>query len=268
VVVSALAALRLEGVSKTFGGLHALSDVTFDVHRNRIVGLIGPNGAGKTTLLDVVAGLERPTRGRVFMADTETTGWPAHRIAALGMARSYQNLRLFPDMTVLENVMVGYHARQHTGLWSALLHTRREFSEERRAREEALRLLGLFALDDRAGALATDLSYGQQRRVEIARALAMDPRLLLMDEPAAGVTSTEIGRLLGIIRELRGDGRTIVLIEHNMRVVREICDEVVVLNLGSVIAHGPPDEVLRDPSVVQVYLNQGYEPESSGQNGA
>ncbi len=248
----------MDGITKEYGGLTALSDVTFRVPVGRIVGLIGPNGAGKTTLVDVIAGLSRPSKGHIYINETDIAGWAPHRIAALGIARTYQQVRLVPDMSVLDNLILGHHSRQKNGFFGAILSGRRERDDERDGRDEALRLLELIGLPHYANRLGSELSFGEQRRIEIARALAMDPSLLLMDEPTAGVTSSEIGRLLDIIGNIRKRERTILLIEHNMRVVREICDEVVVLNLGTVIAQGPPDEVLSDPTVIKVYLSQGH----------
>jgi ABC-type branched-subunit amino acid transport system ATPase component len=254
---AASTALRVQGISKEYGGVAALSNVTFAVPTGRIVGLIGPNGAGKTTLIDVVAGLLRPTTGQVFIHATETTGWPAHRLAAAGVARTYQQVRLVPDMPVIDNIILGYHKRQTTGFVSTIFNTRPERDGERAARNEATRLLDLVGLPQHAGRLAGELSFGEQRRIEIARALAMDPTLILMDEPTAGVTSREIGRLLELIDGIRKIQRTILLVEHNMRVVREICDHVIVMNLGSVLTQGVPAAVLSDPVVIRAYLGQG-----------
>ena len=246
--------LRVEGLGRRFGGVEALSEVSFEVGHGEICGLIGPNGAGKTTLINAVTGVIPPTAGRILFAGTDIAGLAPHKIARAGVARSYQNIQLFGDMSVLDNVIVGRHVHIESLLPSAWLLLPRERREEALAEEEAHALLGRLGLADLAEARASTLSYGDQRRVEIARALALRPRLLLLDEPAAGMNEAETEKLGEFIVSLRPHGYTILVVEHHMDLIMKICDRIVVLDFGRKIAAGSPDEVSRDPAVLEAYL--------------
>lgn len=249
-----MALLEVSGLSKRFGGLQAVREVSFRVETGTVKAVIGPNGAGKTTLFNLISGVAAPDAGRVTFQGQDIQGRPAHRVAALGLSRTFQQIRLFPDMTVLENVMVGAHLRGRAGFLAGLLHLPATWREERaleaRARE-ALEVLELGAL---AAAEATSLSYGQQRGVELARALAAEPSLLLLDEPAAGLNLRETAELSRLIGRIRSRGVTVLLVEHDMSLVMEISDEVAVLCFGEKIADARPLEVQRDPEVIRVYL--------------
>jgi ABC-type branched-subunit amino acid transport system ATPase component len=247
--------LECDGVGRTFGGLVALDRVSFAVAEGEIFGLIGPNGAGKTTLFNIMTGLLPPTAGHVRFRGGDITRRSADQIAAMGIARTFQNIRLFREMSALGNVCIGQHVRTSTTLLEAVLATRRYRAEEARVRARAGDLLDLVGLGGRAGTPARELAYGDQRRLEIARALATEPRLLLLDEPAAGMNPSETQALMALIQRLRRDlGLGILLIEHDMKVVMGVCDHVVVLNFGRKIAHGTPQEVRADPGVIEAYL--------------
>ena len=247
--------LECDGVSRAFGGLIAVDGVSFAVPDGEIVGLIGPNGAGKTTLFNIITGLLRPTAGRVRFRGADITRRSADDIAALGVARTFQNIRLFREMSALGNVSLGQHVRTGATLLDAVLASRRYRTEEARVRARAGALLDLVGLGRRAGTPARELSYGDQRRLEIARALATEPRLLLLDEPAAGMNPAETQSLMALIQRLRRDlGIGVLLIEHDMKVVMGVCDRVVVLNFGRKIAEGTPPQVRADPAVIEAYL--------------
>jgi len=247
--------LSADSVVKKFGGLAAVDGVSFDVCKGEIVSIIGPNGAGKTTLFNVLTGLQRADSGEIRLEGRPIQRLPAERIAALGIARTFQNIRLFGAMTVFENVMVGMHCRIRYGYASALLRGPHFRREEASAREKAMELLTFTGLNDRASELAANLPYGDQRRLEIARALAVGPKLLLLDEPAAGMNPRESGRLSEFVRRLRDEkGLTILMIEHQMNVVMNISDRILVLDYGRKIAEGPPACIRENPDVIEAYL--------------
>ncbi|MGE5372617.1 MAG: ABC transporter ATP-binding protein [Solirubrobacterales bacterium] len=248
--------LELKNVSQDFGGLRALDSVSLAVEKNEIFGLIGPNGAGKTTLFNLVTGIYKPTAGALFFAGKPITGQPPYRLARKGIARTFQNIRLFKKLSVIDNVRVGMHGVTPSTPLAALLAAKQRNHEERRQRERARELLDLVGLADRAMELADSLPYGEQRRLEIARALALNPSLLLLDEPAAGMNAREKEELLNYIRQIRDLGVTILLVEHDMNVVMNICERISVLDYGRKIAEGTPDVVRSDERVIQSYLGK------------
>ncbi|NLW80751.1 MAG: ABC transporter ATP-binding protein [Desulfovibrionales bacterium] len=248
--------LQLDGVSKNFGGLPALQSVTFGVPKGRLTALIGPNGAGKSTLINCVTGLLPPTSGSVHFESVDISGLPAHRIAHLGITRTFQNLRLFPRLSVLDNVLTGLTCEGGTSMCMAMLRLPVLRHRERQLRLRALEAMDRFGLSDKAGWPAAVLAYGDKKRVELARATVGNPRLLLLDEPVAGLNAEETASVGEQLRTLRRAGQTILLIEHDMDLVMNIADHVVVLDSGQCIATGTPDEVRRNPLVLEAYLGR------------
>ena len=246
--------LRATNITQRFGGLTAVDNVNFELNRGEVVGIIGPNGAGKTTFFNVLTGMYDPTEGKVYFKDRDITGMKPFEITEYGLARTFQNIRLFSGMTVLENVMVGLTCRTKANLFDAVFRTPRHRNEEAAAEKRALEILEITGLADFRYHYATSLPYGLQRRLEIARAIASDPAVLLLDEPAAGMNEQETTDLMEFILKLKGLGYSILLIEHDMRFVMSICERIYVLNHGKLIAEGKPQEIKADPLVIEAYL--------------
>lgn len=250
--------LTTHKLHRFFGGLHAVEDVSFSVPGGAIKAIIGPNGAGKTTLFNLIAGTLSPHQGEVYFRGSRITGWRAHAIARLEITRTFQTTKLFPQMTVLENVMVGRHPRTRSGFVAGMLNLPRTWREEKESRDKAMSILDDLGLSGYASQIASNLSFGRQRLVEFARALATEPQLLLLDEPAAGLNIYETQALAELILKIRGRGVTCLVVEHDMSLVMNISDDVVVLDQGRKIAEGPPRVIQRDPEVIRVYLGDDH----------
>ena len=246
--------LRLSSVTKNFGGLSAVCDLSFDLEPGVIMGLIGPNGAGKTTVFNLITGIYRPETGDIFFNGRSLLKLPGHRRVAMGIARTFQTIRLFRNLSVLENVLAGCHCRMKAGVLGSMFRLPARQREEREALRSALNVLELVGLGDRSEQLAKNLSYGNQRLLEIARALATGPRLLILDEPAGGMNEQETTRLVSLISGIRDGGISVLLIEHDMTLVMRACERILVMEYGRRIAEGTPEEIRRDPRVVEAYL--------------
>jgi branched-chain amino acid transport system ATP-binding protein len=250
--------LKAEKVSEVFGGLKAVSDFDFHINQGELVGLIGPNGAGKTTAFNLFTGVYQPTTGTITFDGKSIVGLKPYEITQRGIARTFQNIRLFSELTVLENVKIAFHFHVKYGLLESVLRVGRYFHEEEQIEAESMKLLKIFHLEDKADEVAKNLPYGAQRRLEIARALAAKPKLLLLDEPAAGMNPQETKELMEMIRWIRQEfGLTVLLIEHDMSLVMGICERIYVLEYGMVIASGTPDVIKNDPEVIRAYLGAG-----------
>jgi ABC-type branched-subunit amino acid transport system ATPase component len=251
--------LTVEGLSKVFGGLRAVDDVSFQVGESQIIGLIGPNGAGKTTCFNLISGFIPPTTGKVLFKDQEITHMSANKIASLGMVRTFQHTSVFPDLTVYDNVLTGMHLQSIKQMKNAFFRRKEYLRNEALLSKEIWRILDLMNLSKNANVQAKNLPYGDQRRLEIAIALAAKPQLLLLDEPAAGMNDTESAILVSIIRSLKQEGLSILIVEHDMKVVMNLCDYIVVLDQGAKICEGTPESVRRNPQVIKVYLGVSEE---------
>lgn len=249
--------LSLENVRKEFGGLVALHKVDFHVNEGEILGIIGPNGAGKTTLINVITGVYDVTEGKITLEDENLAPFNMHQIVQKGVSRTFQNIRLFDGMSVIENLVVGMHTKLEANFFQSIFPSKKEKEEERKAYEKSKELLELVGLQDSADVVATSLSYGEKRRLEIARAMAASPKILLLDEPAAGMNDSESRQLKDLIKKINKEyNKTIVIIEHDMNLMMSVCDRMVVLNFGEKIAEGFPREIQDNPAVIDAYLGE------------
>lgn len=255
--------LELNNITKNFGGISALTDVSFKINEGEIFGLIGPNGAGKTTMFNIITNMFLPTSGEISFLGEKISGTKPHKITDKGICRTFQNIRLFSQMTVLENVLVGGHCRIKSGVISSVIRTKSQRKEEEFIRETATDLLELVGLSSYSEVVAENLAYGQQRRLEIARALASNPKLLLLDEPAAGMNETETEDLFDLIKKVQKRGITVLLIEHDMPFVMKLCDRITVLNFGKKLAEGTPQEIQNNKDVIEAYLGSEEDEQSA-----
>ena len=251
--------LSIKGVNKSFGGLKALSEVSLDVHKNTIYGLIGPNCAGKTTFFNVITGLYEPDSGEFILNGKHYEPTAVHEVAKAGIARTFQNIRLFGEMTALENVMVGRHVRTKGSVLGSIFRTKTVRKEEADIKEKAMELLEYVGIGQYHDYVARNLAYGIQRRLEIARALATEPKLLALDEPAAGMNSTEKLELTQLLRRISNDGTTILIIEHDVKLIMSLCNEMTVLDYGKILAQGTPEQVRENPAVIEAYIGGAKE---------
>lgn len=260
--------LTVTNLSKRFGGLSANSDVSFEVEQQQIVGIIGPNGAGKTTCFNLLSGFLPPTEGEVIFEGRNITKFNAHQTASLGMVRTFQHTSVFSELTVLENIFTGQHLQVKGLMKSALFNRKKYHEEENKTKQKALEILELMGLEDKKDHIAKSLPYGEQRKLEIAIALAANPKLLLLDEPAAGMNETESAKLVEIIRKLKANGISVLIVEHDMKVVMNLCDYIVVLDQGTKIAEGTPKEIGNNPRVIEVYLGTPDEEDHTIEKGS
>ena len=246
--------MKIESVSKAFGGVQALWNISFDLHSGLIQGLIGPNGAGKTTLFNLITGIYKPDEGRIMFDDLHIQGKQVHELVSLGIARTFQNVEIFASMNVIENVMVGRHVRSRCGFWGAVTRVPWMIREEKDTFDKAMEILSFVGIEELADRKSSELPFGWQRLLEIARALASNPKLLLLDEPAAGLNATETRRLGRLLKKIRAKGTTLLLVEHDMSLTMEICDRIVVLDQGKKLAEGTPKQIQSDKDVMAAYL--------------
>lgn len=248
--------LKINNLSKHFGGLKAVSGISFGIEECKISGLIGPNGSGKTTTLNMISGLLTPTAGEIYFKDTNIVGKKMAEINRMGIARTFQQIRLFPELTCFQNVLAARHTREGEAWWHPIVMPKKSEAEAKKSRQKSLEILDFVGIYEHRNTQAKNLSYGNQRKLEIARALATEPELLLLDEPVAGMNPTESEGIVSLLKKLRADGLTAILVEHTMNVVMNICDDIVVLDMGQIIAEGKPAEILANQRVIDAYLGK------------